>query len=211
LILSLVSQGGDPGLILRLLEAFEASTLRAVSGQHRDILSEQQPMQGFSQEECLDIAAAKAGSLVRLALQMGAICAGADDDLLQQLSELGDLLGISHQLDNDAHDLYDLLQGNPDLQLLLNDELSARSAKSDLERGKKTLPIVLAAGQKETLQRIVELTDEEKKELLRTFNEAIITAWGMCLLYRERARECLQTLEARKPVTPSLRMLLGLA
>jgi geranylgeranyl pyrophosphate synthase len=196
-ILSSFQQGIEPGLILRLLDTLEALTLTAVSGQHRDIVSEQQAMSVCTREECLEIAAAKAGSIVRLAFQLGALCTGADDALCQQLSEAGELLGIAHQLDNDAHDLYNALQ-------------EASYAKSDLKRGKKTLPIVLAARSDETLQRFSEMTDEEKQEHLPAFQEAIMTSWGMALLYRERVRERLQELEARKPVTPALRMLLGL-
>ena len=204
-ILSTPQQGIDPRLILRLLDTFEEAALAAVSGQHRDILSEQQSIRACTREECLDIAAAKAGSIMRLTFRLGGICAGADDALCQQLSESGEMLGIAHQLDNDAHDLYHLLQAHN------NSALSTESVKSDLERGKKTLPIVLAARDDQTLQRFSELTDEEKKEHLQAFQEAIMTTWGICLLYRERVRERFQALEARKPVTLALRMLLGLA
>lgn len=210
-ILSSLQQNGDPQLILRLLDTFEEAALNAVSGQHRDILAEQQAIRDCTQEECLDIAAAKAGSLMRLAFRLGALCARADDALYQQLSESGELLGISHQLDNDAHDLYSLLQETPFSLTQNSSALPARSVKSDLERGKKTLPIVLAARDDETLQRFSELTDEEKKEHLQAFQEAIMTTWGMCLLYRERVRERFQELEVRKPVALALRMVLGLA
>lgn len=210
-ILSTSQQGIDPQLILRLLDTFEEAALTAVSGQHRDILSEQQSIRDCTREECLDIATAKAGSLMRLAFRLGALCARADDALCQQLSESGELLGISHQLDNDAHDLYYLLQETPFSLTQSSSAMSARSVKSDLERGKKTLPIVLAARDDKTLQRFSELTDEEKKEHLQAFQEAIMTTWGMCLLYRERVRERLQALEVRKPIALALRILLGLA
>ena len=209
-ILSLSQQQSDPQLILRLLDTFEEATLTAVSGQHRDILSELQPLRDCTQEECLDIASAKAGSIMRMAFLLGALCGGADDALCQQLSESGRLLGIAHQLDNDAHDLYQLLQETPFSLTQSSSAMPARSIKSDLERGKKTLPIVLAARDDKTLQRFSQLTDEEKKEHLRAFQEAIMTTWGMCLLYRERVRELLQELEARKPVDLALLTLLGL-
>jgi geranylgeranyl pyrophosphate synthase len=217
-ILSSFQQGIETRLILRLLDTLEALTLAAVSGQHRDIVSEQQSMRVCTREECLEIAAAKAGSIVRLAFQLGALCAGADDALCQQLSSAGELLGIAHQLDNDAHDLYNALQeapyddnaGGAGIDGTSRAEPPPLLVKSDLARGKKTLPVVLAARSDETLQRFSELTDEEKQEHLPAFQEAIMTSWGMALLYRERVRERLQELEARKPVTPALCMLLGL-
>lgn len=210
-ILSLADEGADSSLIMHLLDAFEDMALLTAVGQHRDVLAEQLPGDAFTQEECMEIAAAKAGAIVRMSLRLGAICAGADDALLQHLSEMGELVGIAHQLDNDTHDLYNFFREDgtsPTLTLGVN---SAHTSKSDLQRGKKTLPIVLAARSGVALQNFAALTDEEKKQHLPAFQEAILAAWGMCLLYRERARECLQELEAQKPVALALRLLLGLA
>ena len=44
---------------------------------------------------------------------MGALCAEANDTLVESFSTLGELLGIAGQLDNDAHDLSFLLQNTP--------------------------------------------------------------------------------------------------
>lgn len=210
-LLTLTLQGIDEYSILRLLAALEEWTMKAVSGQHRDILSDQQSIHDLTQEECLEIAAAKAGSIVSMALRLGAICAGADDDLLQQLTELGELLGISHQLDNDAHDLYHLIQGERTSAAVSDEDTPVHAKKSDLERGKKTLPVVLAVRDDETLQRFATMTDEESRGYAQALQEAIISTWGICLLYRERARERLQKLDAKKPVPFALRMLLGFA
>ena len=51
--------------------------------------------------------------------------------------------------------------------------------------------------------------DEQKEEYLRALNEGIITTWGICLLYRERARDRLQEIEAHRPIAPALGLLLG--
>lgn len=211
-ILASSELGIAPSLILRLLDAFEDLFLTAVSGQHRDIVAERQTTLDCTREDCLEIAAAKAGAIMSLAFRLGALCAGADDALCQHLSEAGELLGIAHQLDNDAHDLSFLLQEAPYTESPSFGEtaIPVRSVKSDLERGKKTLPIVLAARGETTIQGFLELTDEEKQEYLQAFQEAIIATWGISLLYRERVREYFQELEARKPVTLALRLLLGL-
>ena len=199
-ILSLTQKGVAAERILTLLDAIQESILAATSGQHRDLLAEQRSAQELTREECIEIAAGKAGAIMRLACRLGALCAGATDAECEQLSEAGELLGISHQLDNDAHDLYYLLQS--DNSALTPSE--ALSVKTDLVREKKTLPVVLAAKREDTLPG-----DEHKQEYLRALNEGIITTWGICLLYRERARDRLQEIEAHRPMAPALRLLLG--
>ena len=209
-ILSVTQQGAAPALVLRLLETLQESALVVTAGQHRDLLAEQRPAQEFTREECIEIAAAKAGSIMRLACRLGALCAGADDALCEQFSELGELLGIAHQLDNDSHDLYYLLQGNTSSLAPMEKETSAGHVKSDLARDKKTLPVVLAAQvQNAALQRPSLQADQKKGQYLRSLHAGIITTWGICLLYRERARDRLQEIEAQKPIAPTLRLLLG--
>jgi geranylgeranyl pyrophosphate synthase len=208
-LLSLSQQNAAPTLILRLLETLQESALVVTAGQHRDVLAEQKPAQDFTRDECIEIAAAKAGSIMRLACRLGALCASADDTLCEQFSELGELLGIAHQLDNDSHDLYYLLHDNTSAVASTEAGIATRSVKTDLVRGKKTLPIVLAARQDATLQLASLSADEEKERYLHALHEGIITTWGICLLYRERAHDRLQKIEAQKPIAPILRLLLG--
>jgi len=208
-ILSLSQQNATPTLTLRLLETLQESALVVTAGQHRDVLAEQKPAQDFTREECIEIAAAKAGSIMRLACRLGALCTGVDDALCEQFSELGELLGIAHQLDNDSHDLYYLLYGDTSAVASTEAGTATRIVKTDLVRGKKTLPIVLVAGQDATLQLALLSADEEKGGYLHALHEGIIATWGISLLYRERARDCLQKIEAQKPIAPVLRLLLG--
>jgi geranylgeranyl pyrophosphate synthase len=220
-ILSLREQKVSPALILRLLQAFNECTIAAAIGQHRDLLAEQRPALGFTREECIEIAAGKAGAIMRLACESGAICAGANRKVNDQFAELGTMLGIAHQLDNDAHDLYHLL--HREISPAIDSEISGGQPKSDLAHGKKTLPIVLSALSLATqpgrealsnnldaaLKNFTELSDREKEEYRGILNEGILATWGICLLYRERAQERLQEIEARRPVPTELRLLLG--
>ena len=221
-LLSLSELGVDPANILRLLNTLQESALGITSGQHRDLLAEQRPALDITHEECIDIAAVKAGALLRLACRLGAQCAGADPVLVEQFTEFGLLLGIAAQLDNDSHDLYDLLRDVIPAILPGDARATPGSEKSDLVRGKKTLPIVLAAAEiaktrgttdvnlKDAFQKISEFSDAERNEYLRALKEGILTSWGICLLYRERARDRLHEFEALRPVSPALRILTGL-
>ena len=210
-ILSLSQLGAAPELVLHLLETLQESALVVAAGQQRDVLAEKRPVQEFTRGECIEIAKAKAGSIVRLACHLGALCAGAGEKLCEQFSEFGELLGIAHQLDNDSHDLYYLLQGNTSSLAPMETKTSTGGVKSDLAREKKTLPIVLAAQVYNAgLQKLPLQADQEKEEYLRSLHEGIMTTWGICLLYRERARDRLQEIEAQRPVAPLLYILLDL-
>jgi geranylgeranyl pyrophosphate synthase len=221
-LLSLSELGVDPANILRLLNTLQESALGITSGQHRDLLAEQRSALDFTREECIDIAAVKAGALLRLACRLGAQCASADDALCEQFAEFGLLLGIAAQLDNDCHDLYYLLQDKIPTILPGDARTIPRSLKSDLIRGKKTLPLVLAAAEIAKRRGMVEeslamalasssgLFDEERNEYLRALKEGILTTWGICLLYRERARDRLHEFESLRPISPALRILTGL-
>jgi geranylgeranyl pyrophosphate synthase len=210
-ILSLFSQDIPPERVIRLLELLQESILTCTTGQHIDVLVESRPVQEFPDEESIEIARQKAGSLMRLAFLAGAICARADDEACKLFAELGELLGVAAQLDNDCHDLYSLLQ---DENIALSTEMKSvpKSVKTDLIRGKKTLPIVLAAKSGVANQNVLSLHYGEKDQAYKqALQEGILTAWGICLLYRERARGCLQKIEARHPISPELRFLLGFA
>jgi geranylgeranyl pyrophosphate synthase len=208
-LLSLSEQGVAPEKILRLLSTLQESALVVTAGQQWDVLAEQRPAQEFTREECIEIAAAKAGSIMRLACLLGALCADASNQLCEQFSELGELLGIAAQLDNDCHDLYHLVESENSAIMSTEANSITRSVKSDLIRRKKTLPVVLAATMQDTLQKTSLSADEEKKEYLRVLHEGIIAAWGICLLYRERAYDRLREIEAQRPIAPEMRLLLG--
>lgn len=191
----------------RLMDVMQRAILQASAGQQQDLLAERRPACDLTREECLEIAAAKAGALLSLACQMGALCAGMNEMQVERCAQAGNLLGIAAQLDNDAHDLYMLLQpAGP-----------GRRQKSDLARGKKTLPVVLAARSLQAeyaLERIdfrsVErLTDNERETYFNALREGILTTWGMALLYRERAREAFEKLMPGHSLSPTLCRVLG--
>jgi geranylgeranyl pyrophosphate synthase len=194
----------------RLMDMMQRAILQASTGQQQDLLAERRPACDLTRDECLAIAAAKAGALLRLACQMGALCAGIEEAGIERCAEAGRLLGIAAQLDNDAHDLHTLLQPS-DLR---------QSQKSDLARGKKTLPIVLAARSLHDVyalearaidfRRIDLLASAEREMYLTALREGILTTWGLALLYRERARESLCVLVGERTLSPALCRVLGL-
>ena len=213
MLLSLNGSSLPTARLISMLEALQNALLLATAGQQQDLLAEGRPACELSREECLAIAAAKAGTLLSLACQLGALCAGVEETRLAQCMEMGRLLGIAAQLDNDAHDLLALLQPCPQ---------TLPVGKSDLARAKKTLPIVLAAHLLHAthewdeqridaaLRNLAALRDEEQAACLSALHEGSLTTWGMALLYRERARDCLRELECSGPLSHTSRLILGL-
>ena len=209
-LLSLTGSGISPENIITLTTLLQEATLDAASGQHKDIIGEQQEITLYTSEDCVDIARGKAGSLMRLACVIGCTFVEASQQISLLFAELGELLGIAHQLDNDSHDLYTILHTQ-----------EHNLVKTDLERQKKTLPLVLAA-QMRASQQIAPDTHQSDKTKLpdktepqnvlqKSFDESIIAAWGISLLYRERARDCLQKIESQQLLSPELHLLLGFA
>ncbi|WP_162179559.1 polyprenyl synthetase family protein [Thermogemmatispora carboxidivorans] len=202
-ILTVASEAKAPASEpLLLLSELQAASLACLAGQQRDLLAEVQPLSVFRREDCLALAAAKAGSLMRLACRLGALVAGASPPLCELFTRLGELLGIAGQLDNDCHDLHAWLAPSP----------AGSRPKSDLRRGKKTLPLVLATSTGCSPEELLALQQGApiSTALSARLSEAITAAWSICLLYRERARLCLQAIEVCQPLPPELHQLLGL-
>lgn len=213
MLLSLASSSLPTARLMHVLERVQQALLLATAGQQQDLLAEDRPACELSREECIAIAATKAGTLLSLACQLGALCADVEEKRLEQCVEMGRLLGIAAQLDNDAHDLSALLRpGDGILQ----------SQKSDLVRAKKTLPVVLAAHSLRAthawdewridaaLRNLETLKEEERTACLGALYEGSLVTWGIALLYRERARDYLRALEKSGPVSHTLRLILGL-
>ena len=110
----------------RLADAIQAM----VVGQAQDIASEHQL--SLSVEECLHMEAGKTGALLACAASIGAVLAGANDDVVNALSEYGDHLGLAFQATADVLGVW----GEP--------SITGKPVGNDLRLRKKTLPISIA-------------------------------------------------------------------
>lgn len=200
LLLALEEEGVPRYEISNLINALLAFTSIVMAGQHRDIMAERQDVTTVTYEQCIEIAQAKAGALMSMACAMGAISGGANDETLQQFTRMGELLGISHQLDNDSHDFEYLVRPH-----------ETDTIKTDILRGKKTLPVYFAAEQGMTLLPSPKAADTLNEEQLRVLHAASVKTWGICLLYRRRVRNCLyEEIGKHHTLSPALLFLLGI-
>ena len=102
-------------------------SIQAIRGQSSDL--EMEHWDRPSIEDCLRTTAAKSASLTRCAAAIGATLACDDDDAIEQYADFGWQVGVIAQLMND-----------------IDAVRPGGSAKSDIARRKKTLPIVFVLG-----------------------------------------------------------------
>ncbi len=205
----IIQSGLSNDLIMRLIATLQDHTIRAIEGQHLDLCTEAQEASTFNFSQCITIAERKAGSLLELVCHLAALCGYANEALCKKLVELGRLVGIAAQLDNDAHDLYYLFHNEAPFEIEQSEVVKNRYIKTDLVRHKKTLPIVLAmqSNMKEDLDQNPGTT--MANALYDGFREGIISTWGISLLYYERARECFDDLKTQISIPPLLQYILG--
>ncbi|GCF09558.1 polyprenyl synthetase family protein [Dictyobacter arantiisoli] len=114
-------------MIFRLQQQVSMSVLSAAGGQHLDLLSERQTFTETSESFYIQMVAAKSGALASCACSLAALSSGIEqEEQLQLVARLGTLLGIWQQIRNDSRDYQQPAQ------------------KSDILRGKKTLPVIIA-------------------------------------------------------------------
>jgi geranylgeranyl pyrophosphate synthase len=84
---------------LRIAERAARWSLASVSGQDQDVLN--QHRLDVSEDEALAVTRCKSGSLVRMAVEVGALVATDDEDVVRAVGDLGEAVGTIAQLLND--------------------------------------------------------------------------------------------------------------
>src|SRR5579875_1497065 len=118
-----------PDLLGRRL--FSDTCLRLMEGQHLDLEFEKRAH--VTRDDYLAIVRGKTGAVMGAALGLGALCGGASGEQANELVAAGIELGIVFQAVDDLLAFW----GNP--------AQTGKPIGNDLERGKKSLPVVLAA------------------------------------------------------------------
>lgn len=108
--------------------AFNQVCLHLTQGQHLDIALETQSATDV--ETYLAMIRGKTAALIALSAWMGGLSAGRDESTLQTLSAFGESLGMAFQIQDD------------DLGVWGDPAVTGKSAASDLQTRKKTLPVL---------------------------------------------------------------------
>ena len=119
----LEQRGVAAGVVLRVVDTFDAAILKACSGQYYDLVYENRI--DVSEDMYFQMVASKSAPLAESACSIGAMLATDDQQIIASFSQFGHNLGIAAQIDDDIHSLMDTEGG-----------------KSDIRRRKKTLPVI---------------------------------------------------------------------
>lgn len=145
----------------------------------------------LSETEYLEIVEAKTAELTAVSCRLGALFAGAGEDVVEQLDGFGRDLGIAFQI---ADDLLDVLG---------NENTTGKSLGTDLEKQKPTLPIIRALELASSADRaaILDLVsgDGRRPELLAPYlerYEAVDYARDRALSFARRASQRLEGLDS---------------
>ena len=143
----------------------------------------------LSEQEYLEIIEAKTAELIAVSCRLGAIFAGADESLAEQMDGFGRDLGIAFQI---ADDLLDVLG---------EEKTTGKSLGSDLEKQKPTLPIIRAlqeanANDREALTELL-TADDRRSGQLQTYlsrYQAVEYTRSRAQTYSQRAKSRLDKL-----------------
>ncbi|WP_329118769.1 polyprenyl synthetase family protein [Streptomyces sp. NBC_01465] len=169
-------------------EAFE----RLVTGQ---ILETAGPRDGRDPvDHYMDVLSGKTGSLIAVSGRFGAMMAGADEGVVDILTQYGERLGIAFQLADDV------------LDIASDTQESGKTPGTDLREGIPTLPVLYLRAQAEAYGRpddlaLIELIDGDLSDDVR-LREAVLRLRAHPALERARQDAVRYAEEARATLGP---------
>src|SRR4029077_6206302 len=119
-----------PTVALAALQDFDLTCLKLTQGQYLDMSFEHR--QRITTNEYLAMIEAKTSVLIAAAAKLGARLAGAAEARVNHFYEYGRNLGLAFQIQDDLLGIW----GDP--------SITGKSAATDLEKRKKSLPVVYA-------------------------------------------------------------------
>jgi geranylgeranyl diphosphate synthase type II len=136
----LMARTGNTQVVSELAEAVGTSGM--LGGQVADIEAEGRPV---NRQDVVNIHTRKTGALIRGAVRIGALLAGADRDTLKRLTEYGENVGLAFQIIDDILDI----EGDQ--------EILGKKVGADSKKQKATFPG--AVGLKQARDEAAELID----------------------------------------------------
>ena len=191
----------DDAAIVSVSRVFSSGGLTACLGQHQDLEFESRT--DVTEDMYLEMTARKSATLMECACRAGAVLGTRDSGLIEAYATYGHNFGMASQIENDLVSL-----------------VHKAGEKSDLARGKKTLPIIFALHhapqyQGEYLARVfagqVGLEDAEKEvpEILRAVG-AIEYSLVVADIHKQRALKALESTGIAHPANGELKSFLHL-
>lgn len=171
-----------PELALAALRELDDAALLVGGGQYLDLHYEGRT--DVSEETALDVASRKSAALVSCACRIGARLGADDGALIDGFGKAGFHAGLAAQL---ANDLGDVAPRHPE--------------KSDIRRGKRTFPLVVATklGLPDDWVGRAERAGRDPRDVLAE-SGALHYTWVIADLHKRQASEILDNLTTAAPV-----------
>lgn len=132
----LAERGVPAATVLKTLEQFDQTCLHLTQGQYLDMSFETRAR--VTVDEYLAMIGGKTAALIAACTELGALIAGAPTAQVEHLREFGRNLGLAFQVQDDWLGIW----GDP--------AVTGKSAASDLEKRKKSLPVVFGLERSES-------------------------------------------------------------
>ncbi|HEX6030647.1 MAG TPA: polyprenyl synthetase family protein [Tepidiformaceae bacterium] len=201
-VAALTDGPGDIAPRMAALRVLNRAIARMIQGQWQDIEFERRT--DVTVDEYLDMVAGKTGALLAAPLEIGALLAGASPRVAAGLGRWGERVGLAFQ----AHDDFLGTWGDP--------ALTGKSNTNDIERRKKTLPVVHGLADPDAgamLRRAYAAEGEpvDVAEVVRALESAGADAFcrESARSYSAEAEQVLADLELNREATETLRAVAG--
>jgi geranylgeranyl diphosphate synthase type I len=132
--------GVDAAVVVRALRRFDETCLRLTEGQHADMSFER--MNTVSVDAYLHMITGKTAVLLGLCGELGALVGGGDEETIRHYAAFGKKLGLAFQVKDDI------------LGIWGDEALTGKSAATDIETGKKSLPVLYGLSRNEQLRSL---------------------------------------------------------
>jgi geranylgeranyl diphosphate synthase type I len=131
-----------PETLLKAGNLFHQTCLRLTQGQHLDILFESK--RDVSVDDYWEMVSGKTAALLAFSMEVGALCAKADENIQKNLAAFGLNLGLAFQAQDDFLGIW----GDTDNL--------GKSTSGDLKSKKKTLPVLYGLNQSQQFKQLWE-------------------------------------------------------
>ncbi|MCB8946356.1 MAG: polyprenyl synthetase family protein [Ardenticatenaceae bacterium] len=141
----LQDRGVDAAIVVQALRRFDEMCVRLTQGQHADMSFEKREQ--VSVDEYMEMITGKTAVLLSHCAELGALVAGCDAATVNNYAAFGRDLGLAFQVIDDI------------LGIWGDEDLTGKSAATDIATKKKTLPVLHGLAQDESLRQLYQQSE----------------------------------------------------
>ncbi len=149
----LAERGVEPAVVVRALRRFDETCVALTRGQYTDMNFETRESVGV--DEYVAMITGKTAVLIALAMELGALVAGADEARIRSFADYGLNLGLAFQVQDDI------------LGIWGDESVTGKSAATDITTRKKTLPVLYALERNTELRALYDGSSQANGDFVR--------------------------------------------